>query len=319
MAVKPVPNFTSTRNACKLCAPLGASLAFRGVESTVPYLHGSQGCATYIRRYMIGHFKEPVDIASSSFNESAAIFGGSEHFKTGVNNVIRQYNPKMVGVATTCLSETIGDDISMFLHEYKKNAEGDLPLITHVSTPSYSGTHAEGFFATVRAIVETCAKDGKQQRLINCIPGMISPEDIRYLRDLFSDFDIPAVILPDYSDTLDGPIWDEYQRIPEGGTPIASIETMGSATSTVEFSTTYDAQKTAGAFLEQTYQVKNYRMDLPIGVEACDRFIQAITESLGVHTRLNISQSAVVWSIHILTHINIFSINERFCMANKIL
>ena len=28
-------NFTSTRNACKLCTPLGACLAFRGVEGCI--------------------------------------------------------------------------------------------------------------------------------------------------------------------------------------------------------------------------------------------------------------------------------------------
>ena len=60
-------HFTSTRNACKLCTPLGACLVFRGVEGCIPFLHGSQGCSTYIRRYMIGHFREPIDIASSSF------------------------------------------------------------------------------------------------------------------------------------------------------------------------------------------------------------------------------------------------------------
>ena len=43
---------TATQNACKLCNPLGACLAFRGIESCVPFLHGSQGCATYIRRYL---------------------------------------------------------------------------------------------------------------------------------------------------------------------------------------------------------------------------------------------------------------------------
>ena len=26
--------------------------------------------------------------------------------------------------------------------------------------------------------------------------------------------------MPDYSDTMDGPAWTEYQRIPPGGTPI---------------------------------------------------------------------------------------------------
>ena len=32
----------STRNACKLCTPLGACLAFRGIEGCLPFLHGSQ-------------------------------------------------------------------------------------------------------------------------------------------------------------------------------------------------------------------------------------------------------------------------------------
>ncbi len=63
----------ATRNACKLCTPLGACLAFAGVEGARTILHGSQGCATYIRRYMISHFKEPIDIASSNFGETSAI------------------------------------------------------------------------------------------------------------------------------------------------------------------------------------------------------------------------------------------------------
>ena len=72
--------FAATRNACKLCAPLGACLALRGVAGAVPFLHGSQGCATYIRRYLISHFREPVDIAVSvvaSLKPETAISTGS--------------------------------------------------------------------------------------------------------------------------------------------------------------------------------------------------------------------------------------------------
>ena len=76
-----------------------------------PCLHGSQGCATYIRRYMISHFKEPVDIASSNFSEEATIFGGGKIFTEGIDNVISQYHPEVIGIASTCLSETIGEDI----------------------------------------------------------------------------------------------------------------------------------------------------------------------------------------------------------------
>src|SRR5271165_5131459 len=118
---------TSTRNACKLCTPLGACLVFRGIEGTIPFLHGSQGCSTYIRRYLISHFREPMDIAASNFSEQSAIFGGGSNLKTGLENVLRQYEPSLVGLATTCLSETIGDDVPGYLREFRETATGPLP------------------------------------------------------------------------------------------------------------------------------------------------------------------------------------------------
>ena len=112
----PLPNFTATRNACKLCAPLGAALAIRGVEGALPYLHGSQGCATYMRRYIISHFREPMDIAASNFSEASTVFGGAEVFSKGIHNVNKSYKPSMIGIATTCLTETIGEDMKLLLN-----------------------------------------------------------------------------------------------------------------------------------------------------------------------------------------------------------
>src|SRR5512145_1419502 len=94
-------------NACSLCAPLGASLAFKGVRGCVPILHGSQGCATYIRRYTISHFREPVDIASSSFDEASVVFGGKDDLLKAIRNVEARYRPELIAVSGTCLSETI--------------------------------------------------------------------------------------------------------------------------------------------------------------------------------------------------------------------
>ncbi len=143
-------NFTSTRNACKLCTPLGACLVFRGVEGCIPFLHGSQGCSTYIRRYLISHFREPMDIASSNFHEDSAIFGGSKNFSQGALNITRQYQPQLIGAATTCLTETIGEDMGRLLHELRENHGDAAAPIVHVSTPSYRGTHIDGFHAAVR-------------------------------------------------------------------------------------------------------------------------------------------------------------------------
>src|SRR5210317_319600 len=92
--------FKATQNACKLCSPLGASVAYKGFEGCVPLIHGSQGCATYIRRYLISHYKEPIDIASSNFTEDSTIFGGDRNFKIAAQNIINQYKPKIIGIST---------------------------------------------------------------------------------------------------------------------------------------------------------------------------------------------------------------------------
>jgi nitrogenase molybdenum-iron protein NifN len=271
-----------TRNACNLCTPLGACMVFKGVEGAVPLLHGSQGCATYIRRYMISHFREPIDIASTSFSEDSAVFGGSANLKVSLDNIIRQYRPELIGVATTCLSETIGDDIPMILSQYMKEREGgETPSIVSVSTPSYRGTHAEGFHDAVRALVKNLSLKDYGSCQLAFFPGMVSPEDIRYVKRLVSHFGISATVLPDYSDTLDGQMWSDYQRIPKGGTPVEKIKACGSSRFALEFGSVIKQRDTAASYLEEVFGSRRITMRMPIGIDAMDAFIAALEEISG--------------------------------------
>lgn len=282
-------SFVSTRNSCKLCAPLGASLVFKGIEGCVPLIHGSQGCATYIRRYMISHYKEPVDIASSNFSEEATIYGGSRNFITGINNIIKQYKPSVIGIASTCLSETIGEDVPGHIHQYKEaniNSEKALPTFIYASTPSYCGSHAEGFHNTVLATIKSLAEFERVGNHLTLFPGMVSPADIRYMKELLTDFGVKFTVFPDYSETLDNEYTAEYQLIPTGGTPLYEIKRIGNSKAVIEFGSKFNkgvsrtkdtgAVHTAGEWLESNYYIKNHQMALPIGISATDRFISAI-------------------------------------------
>lgn len=268
----------ATQNACQLCTPLGACLAYRGIENCVPFLHGSQGCATYIRRYMISHYKEPVDIASSNFSEDTAVFGGSRNLKIGLQNVTQQYKPEVIGIATTCLSETIGDDVPMILKEYNNEFKNGspMPVMIHASTPSYMGSHIDGFHAAVRSTVKVLAESGTPGEHINVFPNMVSPADLRYLKEVFSKFNLPVVMLPDYSQTLDGGPWGEYHRIPKGGTPINALKTTGQAKLSLEFGATLQHDKSAAGYLEDNFGVNAYKMGLPIGIKASDEFFSVL-------------------------------------------
>ncbi|MGK7396581.1 MAG: nitrogenase component 1 [Candidatus Cyclobacteriaceae bacterium M3_2C_046] len=281
----PSPNYVSTRNACKLCTPLGACMVFKGVEGCVPFLHGSQGCATYIRRYMISHYKEPVDIASSNFGEQATIFGGQMNLETGLKNIIQQYNPAMVGIASTCLSETIGDDVSMILREFlKANQHIRLPHLVNVSTPSYQGTHMNGFHATVKAIVLKLAHKTSPHQKINIFPGFVSPEDLRFLKQVAANYQIPFALLPDYSESLDGSTWNDYHKIPRGGTRISDIEEMPGAPGSITFGHTIKNSDSAGKYLWEKFQVPHFQLGLPIGIRESDRFYDSLNQISGLET-----------------------------------
>ena len=230
---------------------------------------------------MISHFKEPMDIACSNFSEATTVFGGRENLRQGLENVIRQYNPKVVGIATTCLAETIGENVAYHLREIRAAAAGPLPEIVHVSTPSYAGTHAEGFHAAIRAIVDTFAEGGPGENVVNLLPGIVSPADLRYLKGVLRDFGVEPIVLSDYSNTLDGPVWSEYKRLPEGGTPLETIRRMGRARATIEFGSTADAQKTAGALLRERFGVPLHALPMPLGAVQSDGFFEAMETITG--------------------------------------
>ncbi len=292
--IKSTPEYTATTNACKLCAPLGASVAYKGIRGCVPIIHGGQGCATYIRRYLISHYKEPVDIASSNFSEEATIFGGGANCHAAIGNVISQYKPEVIGITTTCLSETIGDDVKQYIRTFKElSGEKELPHFVTASTPSYQGSHIDGFHEAVTGIVKSMAEAGEKSEHINIFPGFVSPEDLRLIKTILEDFGIEYIMIPDFSETLDNPIWDSYKRIPDGGTPIESVKRCGSASASIEFGTIINKGSlsgrvknatnltTAGEYLEEKFGVENCRMPFPTGVSSCDVFFETLSRISG--------------------------------------
>jgi nitrogenase molybdenum-iron protein NifN len=272
---------TATQNACKLCSPLGASLVFRGIERAMPILHGSQGCSTYIRRYIISHFREPIDVASSNFSENTAIFGGKQNLHTAIDNIRRQYQPSLIGIATTCLSETIGDDVPGILRQYR-SAHPDAPPLIHVSTPSYAGTHMDGFHAAVRAVAAAMAQGGPRPGFVNVFASLLSPADLRYLKEMLADAGIPAIVLPDYSATLDGAAWDAYQVLPPGGTPVEALSRLGQASLSMQLGSTVGENQSAASLLQQKHNVPAARLHLPIGARLSDAWWDTLAGHFGV-------------------------------------
>ncbi|MDA8443242.1 MAG: nitrogenase, partial [Peptococcaceae bacterium] len=168
---------SATENPCKMCMPMGAILPFKGLENSMVLIHGSQGCSTYMRRHMAEHFNEPIDVASSSLNENGTIYGGEKNLKQGLDNLMQVYAPEVIGVLTTCLAETIGEDIDRITSQYLQERGLLKSLIVPVSTPGYGGSHAEGYWQAVKTIVSHLATATPKHSKLNVIIPDISPAD----------------------------------------------------------------------------------------------------------------------------------------------
>jgi len=268
-------------NPCHMCMPIGGILPLKGIEAAMVLIHGSQGCSTYMRRTIAEHFNEPVDVGSSSLNEKGTIYGGEKNLKQALDNIRRVYNPKLIGVLTTCLAETIGEDIERFATDYLAERQlGDLAIVT-VSTPGYGGSQAEGYFLTVRQIIAYLAEKTASHGKINIIIPNISPADIREIKRLLALMDVQYTLCPDFSDTLDRPYSPVYSKMAPGGTRIGDIRAMPGAAATIEIGVTVDSSISPGQYLADEYGVPLYKVPIPVGLENCDRFFEALKAITG--------------------------------------
>jgi nitrogenase molybdenum-iron protein beta chain len=270
-----------TVNPAKTCQPVGAMYAALGVHGCLPHSHGSQGCCAYHRSHLTRHFKEPVMASTSSFTEGSSVFGGMANLQQAFQTMFALYDPEIVAVHTTCLSETIGDDIPTIIA--KSRDEGKIPegkVVVHANTPSYVGSHVTGFSSMVAGFVKyLAASTGTRSNAINLVPGWVEPADMVELKRYTAAFALPTIMLPDTSSVLDAPATGTHAFYPKGGTTVAQIRAMGDARHTLALGAW--ASTAAAEQLKKQCEVPFEVLDLPIGLAATDRFVSALAALSG--------------------------------------
>lgn len=267
-----------TVNPAKTCQPVGAMYAALGVHGCLPHSHGSQGCCSYHRSMLTRHYKEPVMAATSSFTEGASVFGGQANFLQAVNTIFTTYEPDIIAAHTTCLSETIGEDLTQM--SQKARDEGKIPAGKHVvgaATPSYVGSHITGYANQLTSFVKYFAENtGDKTKQVNILTGWCEPSDMREIKNIASSMGVQYVMLPDTSDVLDAPMNGKFKMFPKGGTTIPEMVSMGNARRTLALG--HWCTKDAAIALENSCKVPFVEEDLPFGIKATDRFVQALSK-----------------------------------------
>jgi len=223
-------------NPLKMSAPLGATLAFLGIDACMPVMHGSQGCTSFGLVLLVRHFKEAIPLQTTAMNEVTSILGGYDNIEAALINIRTRAAPKIIAICSTGLTETKGDDVDGYIVTVRKRKPelADTEIV-YVSTPDYVGGFEDGYKHAITAIVKTLVKPlPVKTDQITLLPGSyLSPGDIDELREIIEAFGLSVIVLPDVSGSLDGHIPPDWRGTTLGGTTLDQIRAAGASAYTI--------------------------------------------------------------------------------------
>jgi nitrogenase molybdenum-iron protein NifN len=192
----------------------------------MPLMHGAQGCTSFAKVYFTRHFCEPIAIQTTSVTDVTAVLdGGDWNIVEAVRNIAGKSAPALVGLYTTGLTETKGDDIRGVASRV------DYPLVW-VSTPDYEGGLESGWALTAKALIEqlTAPASTVDDNKVVLLPHVsLQPVEVEKLKQFIAGFGFEALALPDLSTSLDGHLGEQQSALSGGGITVADIRALADA------------------------------------------------------------------------------------------
>jgi nitrogenase molybdenum-iron protein NifN len=272
-----------TINPLKMSPALGGSLAFLGIDSCLPLLHGSQGCTAFALVLAVRHFREAIPLQTTAMSEISTILGGADNVEQAIDNIRGRANPKVIGLCSTALTETRDEDMAgdLKLMKVRRTEWNDLS-IAFARTPDYAGSLETGWARAVESLIETMVPSSPLPAVrsqINILAGQhLSAADIDELRDLAEAFGLRALVLPDLSRSLDGHVPDDFVGTTLGGTTVDEIHAMGRSACTIVCG---EHLRTAGELLENRAGIPFVVFDRLTGLEPVDGLVKLLADLSG--------------------------------------
>jgi nitrogenase molybdenum-iron protein NifN len=225
-AVRPRPFKPLQVNPIGLTQPLGATLAFLGVDRCMPLMHGAQGCTSFAKVYFTRHYCEPIAIQTTAVTDVTAILdGGDYNIVEAVKNITGKTAPALIGLYTTGLTETKGDDIRGVASQV------DYPLVW-VNTPDFEGGLESGWALATKALIEQLAEPAAtiDRRKAVLLPHVsLQPLEVEKLKSFIAAFGFEVLALPDLSTSLDGHLGEKQSALSSGGITVEQIRNLADA------------------------------------------------------------------------------------------
>lgn len=271
-----------TVNPLKMSAPLGAALAFLGMDRCLPLFHGSQGCTAFGLVLFVRHFRETIPLQTTAMNEVTTILGGLENIEQALVNIHKRAKPALVGLCSTGLTEAKGDDVQGYLTLIRdKHPELADMEVVFVSTPDFSGGFEDGWGRAVRRMIETLVQPSNVRTpwQVNILAGChLTPGDLEELRDIVESFGLYPVIVPDLSGSLDGHIPENFLPHTLGGASVEHLRQLAEGALTIAVG---EQMRPAAEALRERAGIPFTLLDRLTGLAAADALIALLADLSG--------------------------------------
>ncbi|AFY47089.1 nitrogenase molybdenum-iron cofactor biosynthesis protein NifN [Nostoc sp. PCC 7524] len=276
MAVVTVPDKSVAVNPLKQSQALGASLAFLGLKGMIPLFHGSQGCTAFAKVVLVRHFREAIPLATTAMTEVTTILGGEENVEQAILTLVEKSNPEIIGLCSTGLTETRGDDIERFLKDIRDRH----PELAHIPvvfapTPDFKGALQDGFAAAVESIVKQIPQAGaiRSEQVTILAGSAFTPGDLQEIKEIVTSFGLTPIFVPDIGASLDGHLEDGFTAITASGTSVAQLKAVGCSAFTIALG---ESMRGAAKILEERFGIPYEVFSELTGLEPVDEFLQAL-------------------------------------------
>ena len=265
-------------NPFKLSAPMGATLAFLGVHQCMPLMPGGQGSASFTKVFYTRHFAEPIALQTTAVTDVTAILDGGDYsISESVKNIGNKVTPQLIGLYTTGLTETKGDDISGIAKRM------EVPLV-YVNTPDYEGGLEQGWAAACSAMIRqlTSPADSVDDNLLVLLPHVsLTPLEVEKIADLMTAFGFNVVTLPDLSSSLDGHLGEKQAALSSGGIRVEQIRDLASAGLVISVGASMIP--CAEELQKKNPQLRHHHFPHLAGLVATDELIRMLLDETGFH------------------------------------
>jgi nitrogenase molybdenum-iron protein NifN len=282
MATVTTPRKSVAVNPLKQSQPLGAALAFLGLKGIMPLFHGSQGCTAFAKVMLVRHFREAIPLSTTAMTEVSTILGGEENVEQAILTLVEKSKPLIIGLCTTGLTETRGDDMAGILQSIRKRHPElhDLPII-FVSTPDFKGALQDGFAATVTSIVKELPRSGETRpnQITLLASPAFAPGDVQEIKEIVAAFGLSAITVPDLSLSMDGHLDGAASGVTSGGTTLAELREIGSSVYTLALG---ESMRGAAEALQTQFGIPYEVFPSLSNLDAVDDFLEGLADLSGV-------------------------------------